>query len=68
MFDLRDFEHAALADLTRAGAEGLTLDRVGTSAAIRLQLLGLAKINREHPQRVFVTQKGAAFARRGVFV
>lgn len=67
MIDLRPEEHAALARLQKAGRDGLTLLEVRLSFAIRLQLAGLAQIHSGVPQRVTITNKGAAFHRRDTF-
>jgi hypothetical protein len=68
MFDLSEFEHDALQLLARRGlcCLGPGSGEVATTAAIRLELFGLAKITaRDGVQEIAVTPKGRALAYRG---
>lgn len=67
MIELAQHEYQILRDLQRAGAAGLTLRETRLSTAIRLQLAGVARISSGAPQRVTITQQGAAFLRRTVW-
>lgn len=67
MIDLLPEEHSALRCVIRAGGEGAVLGSdITASQAIRLALDDLVRFEpaADGPQRVIVTAKGAAFARR----
>lgn len=69
MIDLCDIERMALADIVRAGSDGVILDgrRLPLSAAVRLEMAGFVKIDHARPQRVRATAQGAAHQQRQVW-
>jgi hypothetical protein len=67
MIQLRPDQEEMLAQVRRAGDEGVDLRTVGTATAISFALEGLASITPPPNQRVVITQQGAAYSRRGVY-